>query len=94
MNQTPNLWPIVATVTSLVTMIIGALLARWITGVVQNLKSDIRIAILEAEQRNVEKFASKDYVDQQVGLVNRITAGFSKIEHLLRARGDREAIVR
>jgi hypothetical protein len=84
--MTQNFWPIVSTVTSLATVIIGGLLARYIGGLLQNIKSDIRIAILELENRLFEKYATKDYVDQQVRLADRIDEGFAGINKRFRSR--------
>lgn len=87
---TLNFWPIVSTVASLLTVVIGALLARWIAGVVQNLRSDIRIAILEQNERNAKEFATKEYVDDRVKLIDRIEAIPVKVRNLLRVRDDHD----
>lgn len=85
MNESVNYWPTIISVAANVLMVvISGLIARWISGVVQNVESQIKIAILELEKTLASDYATKEYVDQQMGIVGRLDDMRADVRRLLR----------
>jgi len=63
----------------LISLLANAVLAL----IIFSLRSTIRIAILELKEFISGKYATKEYVDQQIDVVGRIDNGFASVRSLI-----------